>query len=262
MPVAPTLDPTIFVLAGALILAISFVFAMLGLGGGMLYVPLLKWLGFPLSTVAIPLGLLLNGLNTLLAFLRYWREGLVDFRGGAPAALAALVFAPLGAWCLGLLPQDLVLGLFAAAVLVAGVRSLISREAQEPSAPLPPGRRLLVGMAAGGFAGFSGGLLGLGGGFILAPVLMELGYGTKQAAATTAFIVTFSSFSGFLGHLTEGRIEPILTVVAVSMVVLGSQAGAWFMVRKAKPTWVKRVYGLVLLAVAVQLLLGIAGSRS
>lgn len=262
MPVAQTLDPAIYALAGALIFAISFVFAMLGLGGGMLYVPLLKWLGLPLKTVAIPLGLLLNGLNTLLAFLRYWREGLVDFRGGAPAAAAALLLAPVGARCVGLLPQDLLLGLFAAAVLVAGVRSLTSREAREPSAPLPPRRRLIVGVAAGGFAGFSGGLLGLGGGFIIAPVLMELGYGTKQAAATTAFIVTFSSFSGFLGHMAEGRIDPILAAVATSMVVLGSQVGAWFMARKAKPTWVKRVYGLVLLVVAMQLLLGIASGRS
>jgi len=32
-----------------------------------------------------------------VAFLRYWREGLVDFQGGAPAALAAVICAPLGA---------------------------------------------------------------------------------------------------------------------------------------------------------------------
>jgi len=54
------------------------------------------------------------------------------------------------------------------------------------------------------------GLLGVGGGFIVAPMLMELGYPTKQAAVTTAFIVTFSSFSSFLGHMAEGHIDSLI----------------------------------------------------
>ncbi len=68
--------------ATALVFVVSLVFSMLGLGGGMLYVPIFKWLELPLKTVAIPLSLLLNGITSLSAFLRYWREGLVDFRDG------------------------------------------------------------------------------------------------------------------------------------------------------------------------------------
>jgi hypothetical protein len=86
---------------------------------------------------------------------------------------------------------------------------------------------------------------------------MELGYPTKQAAATTAFIVTFSSFSGFLAHMAEGRIDPMFAMVTVLAVVGGSQFGAWFMVRKAHPGWVKRLYGVVLLAVSAKLLHGL-----
>lgn len=100
-------------------------------------------------------------------------------------------------------------------------------------------------------------MLGLGGGFIVAPMLMEPGYPTKQAAATTAFIVTFSSFSGFLGHMAEGRIDPLLAGLAVVAVVAGSQFGAWFMASKARPDWVRRFYGVLLLAVAVKLIHGI-----
>lgn len=47
----------------------SFVFAMLGLDGGMVYVPVLNWAGFDMVKVAIPLGLLLNGLNTALVLI-------------------------------------------------------------------------------------------------------------------------------------------------------------------------------------------------
>ncbi len=257
MLASATLSPATYALAGGLIFAISFVFAMLGLGGGMLYVPVLRWLEFPLKAVAIPVGLLLNGLNTLLAFVRYAREGLVDFRGGAPAAVAALALAPLGAWCVGFVSQELLLTLFAVAVLVAGLRALHSSAQGASPVLIPPARRMVIGAFAGGLAGFAGGLLGLGGGFIVAPVLMEMGYPTKQAAATTAFIVTFSSFSGFLGHMAEGPIDPLLTLVAVAMVALGSQLGAWLMARMAKPEWIKRIYGLVLLGVAAKLFHGV-----
>jgi len=116
------------------------------------------------------------------------------------------------------------------------------------------GKRMAIGGIVGGFAGFMGGLLGLGGGFIIAPMLMDMGYPTKEAAATTAFIVTFSSFSGFLGHMAEGRIDPVLAAVTVVSVIVGSQLGDWYMARKARPGWVKKLYGVVLLGVAAKLL--------
>lgn len=243
-----TLAPETYALATALVFVVSAVFAALGLGGGMLYVPLLKWLGLPLKTAAIPLGLLLNGLNTLLAFVRYAREGLVDFRGGTPAAVAALVAAPLGAYCVHYLPRDLLIGLFAAAVAVAGLRSLVGRK---PAMRVLSGlKRLGIGAGTGAAAGFLGGLLGIGGGFLVAPVLMELGYEPKQAAGTTAFVVTFSSFSGFLGH-AFGALPPLrILVLTVLAVVVGSQLGAWFMARKAQPQWVRAAYGVLLLGVA------------
>ena len=120
------LTPATYGIAAGLIFVVSFIFAMLGLGGGMLYVPIFKWLEFPVKTVAIPIGLLLNGLNTLLAFIRYAREGLVDFRGGMPAALTALVLAPVGAWSVQFVSRDSLLLLFAIAVIVAGVRTLMT----------------------------------------------------------------------------------------------------------------------------------------
>ena len=90
----------------SIILAASFLFAMLGLGGGMVYVPLIKWAGYDLKAVAIPLGLLLNGLNTLLALIPFAAARLVDWRGALPMALAATVTAPLGAWMMQRLPAQ------------------------------------------------------------------------------------------------------------------------------------------------------------
>ena len=122
---------------------------------------------------------------------------------------------------------------------------------------MPLMKRSLIGIGVGAFAGFMGGMLGLGGGFIIAPILMWMGYKTKQAAATTAFVVTFSSFSGYLGHMAEGHFNWSLTIIVVIAVVIGSQLGGMFMSGKAKPKWVKSLYAIVLFAVAIKIILGV-----
>ncbi len=251
------MDLSTYLLASGLILVVSALFSMLGLGGGMLYVPIFKWLGFPLKSVAIPLGLLLNGVTTLSAFLRYAREGLVDFRGGLPAAIAGLALAPVGAHMVQYVPQHILIALFAGLVTIAGLRTLVKSGGGEPTEMASNTRRAMVGGVVGGSAGFIAGLLGIGGGFIVAPMLMELGYPTKKAAATTAFIVTFSSFSGFLGHMAEGHVDLTLAGLSLVAVIAGSQLGAWLMANKAQPGWVKRMYGIVLLAIAAKLLYGL-----
>jgi uncharacterized protein len=246
------MDAQTIVVAGIAVFLISLVFSMLGLGGAMLYVPTFKWLDLPLKATAIPLGLLLNGATSFSAFLRYWREGLVDFRGGLPAALAAVVAAPLGALCMRYVPRDMLLVLFAAFTALAGTYSL-KTGANEAAEPPSRQRRLFIGLGLGAGEGFVGGLLGIGGGFIVAPVLMALGFPTKRAVATTSFIVTFASVSGFAAHAAAGSLDPTLTATTLIAAIAGSQIGAWFMASRAKPSWVKRLYGGLLLAVAAKL---------
>lgn len=249
---------SLYFVVSIIILLASFLFAMLGLGGGMVYVPVLKWVGFPVKEVAIPLGLLLNGLNTLLALIPYARNKLVDWKGGLAMAAAAFLLAPVGAYTAQYVPVRTLLILFAVAVLVAAFRMLLFARQPEPEAIMSFRKRSVIGGFVGGFAGFMGGMLGLGGGFIIAPILMWMGYRTKEAAATTAFVVTFSSLSGYLGHVAEGRMNWPLTVVVVIAVIIGSQLGATFMSMKAKPRWVKQLYALVLLAIAIKLFLDAA----
>jgi len=148
--------------------------------------------------------------------------------------------------------RDPLILLFAAVTAAAGIFSL-KIGGREAAAPPSPSRRLLIGISVGGFEGFIGGLLGVGGGFIVAPILMALGFPTKRAVATTSFIVTFASISGFAAHAAAGRLEVTLTVLTLVAAVAGSQVGSWFMARHAKPGWVKKFYGGLLLAVAAKL---------
>lgn len=247
----------VYAILFAVVALASGVFVMLGLGGSMVYVPALTWAGFPVKAVAIPLGLLLNGLTTLLALIPYSRHHLVDWKGGSVMALAAVLLAPVGAVVSRFVPVRALLLLFAAGVVVAALRMLFIAQAPEPTERISLRRRWAIGSGAGAFAGFVGGLLGIGGGFIMAPILMAMGYRTKEAAATTALVVAFSSFSGYLGHVAQGHFDWRLALVVVPAVIVGSQLGAHSMSTRMKPKLVKQVYAVMLLAIAGKLILGV-----
>ncbi len=247
----------LYTLVFLIIMVASFVFAMLGLGGGMVYVPVLNWAGFDMVTVAIPLGLLLNGLNTLLVLIPFARKKLVDWKGGAVMAVTALIASPLGAMTSDKVPVQTLKLLFAAMVVAAALRTLWSSKLPEPESMMSLKKRSILGFFVGAFAGFIGGMLGLGGGFIIAPILMMMGYETKKAAATTAFVVTFSSFSGYLGHMAEGHMNWPLTLIVVVAVIIGSQLGGRYMTQRAKSKQVKIAYAVVLLAIAAKMVIGV-----
>ncbi|MGB8491515.1 MAG: sulfite exporter TauE/SafE family protein [Bacteroidales bacterium] len=244
----------LYLIVFLIISIVSFLFAMLGLGGGMVYVPVLNWAGFDLKSVAIPLGLLLNGLNTLLVLIPFARKKLVDWKGGAVMAVTALIAAPLGAMTSNMVPVHTLKILFAAMVVIAAGRMIWASKKPEPEQMLPIGKRSIIGFFTGGFAGFVGGMLGIGGGFIIAPILMTTGYKTKEAAATTAFVVTFSSFSGYIGHMAQGKMNWPLTIIVVAAVIIGSQLGGRFMTEKAKSKQVKIIYAVVLVLIASKLI--------
>ena len=247
----------LYLVVAVIILPVSFLFAMLGQGGALVYVPVLTWAGFPVKAVAIPLSLLLNGLTTLLALIPYARQRLVDWKGGLAMTAAGFALAPVGAYAARFVPVRVLLLLFGIAVLAAAARMTVFARQPEPTTMMSLRRRSAIGALVGGFAGFASGLLGIGGGFIIAPILMWMGYPTKQAAATTAFAVTFTSASAYAGHAAAGHFDLWLTVVGVAAVVVGSQLGAGFMSTKAKPRWIKRVYAVVLFGIAVKLILGV-----
>ncbi len=240
------------IIVGIIILIASFLFAMLGLGGGMVYVPALNWAGYDLITVALPLGLLLNGLNTSLALIQFGKKKLVDWKGGIFMAVSALIASPVGALTSKHVNQADLKLIFAAAVLFAAIRMFSQANKKEPEQKAALKKRIIIGIIVGLSIGFLGGMLGIGGGFVFAPVLMALGYKTKEAAATTAFVVTFSSFSGYLGHVAEGNMNWPLTIVLVLAVIIGSQLGARFMSNQAKPKMVKKIYAVVLIAIAIK----------
>ncbi len=236
------------------IMALSFVFAMLGLGGAMLYIPAFHWFAYDFKSVAIPTGLLLNGITALSAAVFYFRAKMVDIKGSIPLIITSFIGAPLGAYFTKMISTDVLILLFALAMIFAGGKMLTNAGQPEKDHMMPAGRRMILMGIAGLFIGFIAGLLGVGGGFLFVPMMIAMGYKTKAAAATSSFVVVFSSFSGFAGHVAEGHFNWPLMIATSIAVIIGSQMGARVMKEKMKAKWIKQMFAVVLLGVAGKLL--------
>ena len=246
----------IYVAIAVLVFALSGLLSMAGLGAAFIFVPLFYWLGVPLP-IASSTALLLNAVSLSFASVTYWRAGLVNWRLGVPVTIAAVAAAPVGALLAPHAAKHVLLGLLAAFLLFSGAMMLFYRR---PAAPRPLSRRAEAGTggAVGAVAGFLGGLLGVGGGNIILPVLGGLGLDAKVAAGTTGFAVVFSSLSGFLGRISTGHLNLVLLTVSVVMAAAGSLAGSRLMTTKISTTQLRHLIGFVLWGIAAELIWSLA----
>lgn len=236
----------LYLSSAVLVLFFSGLLSMAGLGAAFIYVPLFYWLGVPLHE-AMSVALLLNFISLSFATITYVRGGLVDFRAAMPALVLAVVLSPLGSYSAKFFDRNTLLWLFTAFLLFAAHMMLVYKHRVARAAPL---QSPWVSGGVGAFAGFVGGLLGVGGGNIIVPALTWLGHDTKRAAGTTAFIVVFSSLSGFLGRVSVAGLDwTFVTFTAVASIA-GALIGSWLMKTRVTSLQLKRVIGASLLLMA------------
>ncbi|RLG19719.1 sulfite exporter TauE/SafE family protein [Candidatus Micrarchaeota archaeon] len=232
---------------------ISFIFSMLGMGGSQLYIPILFWLGMDFKTQALPLGMLLNVVNSSSAAITYGKKKLIDWKVAIPFGLAMILFAPLGAWFNISLPTKPVILVFALFTATAAVLMLSGWKPKKGE--FSSKERRILGISAGSVLGFFAGLIGRGGGSFVVPLLYIAGLEAKVAAATSAFIVTCSGTSSFLSHIfTSAQPQWSIWILCIVSVLLGSRMGSRLMATKLKPEHVKIIFGTILLAVALILI--------
>ena len=238
-------------LAAAVTFAFTVLLTIAGVGAAFILIPVFVALGIDLRA-AMATALLLNAIAAAVASVRNVRKGLVDFRVAVPILVVASALAPLGARASHGLDRRALLGLFVAFLAFAGGMMLFHRPKARPA---PATRQALVawGTGLGAVAGFLGGLLGVGGGNVVVPVLVWLGFEPKRASATTSFVVVFSSLAGFLGHATLGSLAPSLVVATGAAAAAGALAGSWLMTERLRGGQVRTVLGVVLLAIAVKM---------
>ena len=239
-------------IAGAITLVFTTLLTIAGVGAAFILIPVFISLGIDLH-IAMATALLLNSLAMIFASYRFVRKKLILWRIALPILIIATVLSPVGAYVSRGLNRNLLLWLFVGFLLFAASMMLFykSKRKKAESSEI---RQISYGVSVGAFAGFLGGLLGVGGGNFIVPVLVWLGVEPKKASATTSFIVIFSSFSGFMGHASLGNINlPLLGFTALGS-ALGAVAGSWWMTEKLKQKQIKLTIGIVLLVIAAKMI--------
>jgi uncharacterized membrane protein YfcA len=256
-------------------------------GGATTTIAIRLVLGLPaIVAVATPLPVIIPGAVT--GAVSYTRARVADLRAGGLMGLGGALTAVLGAWLATRIGGTFVL--LATAALVGWMAVGMVLEAfGKPNAPEPPGAdtdpaiapELVApagdtgGLAAaetpaspplsvmiGAVAGLASGFLGLGGGFILVPLMTRfLGFDMKRAVGTSLVAITIISIPGTLTFLALGKIDwtvvPLLAVGVVLGTWLGARAGL-----RASDRWLRLGFAVLLFAAALFLalheLLGVA----
>jgi hypothetical protein len=233
-----------------LFFCIAFVFSILGMGGSQLYIPILYWVGLDFKTEAIPLGMLLNVVNTATATTTYTIKRMVDWKAALPFAVTMLLLPPVGAWLNFQLPTKPLIAFFAAFTATAATLMLSGWKPKQEK--MSSRRRVILGLSGGSILGLVAGLIGRGGGSFVVPLLYIAGLEAKAAAATSAFVVSFSGLSSFTAHLAmAARPNWIIWAGCTAAVFFGSEIGSHIMADKLKPKGVRTIFGVVLWAVAL-----------
>jgi uncharacterized protein len=241
-----------YLIAGIITFVFTTILTIAGVGAAFILIPVFLALGIPLLT-AMSTALLLNSVAMIFASISYARDKLIVFKTALPILIVATPLSPLGARTAEHLPRNVLLWLFVGFLVFAG--SMMSfYKAKERQIEANTKKMVGYGIGVGSLAGYLGGLLGVGGGNFIVPVLVWLGFNPKKASATTAFIVIFSSFSGFLGHAALGNIElPLLAICAIGS-VSGALLGAYLLKKKLSGKQVKTVIGIILYIIAARMI--------
>ncbi len=212
----------------------------------------MAWLGIPLMT-AKPTGLFINTLSMLSATLKNLKHGKLDHRFGLPILLVATAMAPVGAYAGKFIPKVYVLWVFVGFLLYSETVMVFFKPRRHPKT----GNHVVEGSTIGGIAGFLGGLLGVGGGGIISPALIVLGYEPKKVAATTALVVFFSSLSGFVTYWGLGTLNWVLLLWVSVPAIAGGWIGTHLMHFKMSSEGVKKVIGIIIYVIAIKTLINV-----
>ncbi len=230
----------------------AFVFALGGIGAAIVLIPIMIFTGIPIN-VAKPVGLFYNTVSLTGASITNIKNKRLDFKLGIPIIVFSFLFATVGAYLSKFIPTQIVLFLFIAFLLFSGFMFLFFKGKKQDvyREDRPYVSLSLIGV----LAGLLSGLLGIGGGGIISPLMLMLGFNPKKTAAITAFVVPFSSFAGFLTYWSMGKINwPLLFWVSLAGFG-GATLGTLFMHKKLNPKTVKKILAFILLAMAVKMIL-------
>lgn len=241
---------TLTILFLLLLFIVAFLYASVGHGGASGYLALMAIFGMTPEFMK-PTALLLNLFVSLSSFFLFYKEGHFKWKIFLPFALASIPFSFLG----GMITLDAsiykkILGIL---LLIPIIRLIAFPNKNNEELK---NSTFFVSLLIGACIGFLSGLIGIGGGIILSPVLLLLAWtNQKQTAAISALFIFVNSMSGLAGQLTKGIEFQSGMVAFVGVAFVGGSIGAWFGARRFNQNILKYLLATVLLMASVKLLL-------
>ena len=232
-----------------LLFLVAFLYSSVGHGGASGYLALMALWGIA-PEVMKPTALLLNLFVSLTSFIQFYRGRHFNWKIFLPFAIASVPLAFVG----GLITVDAdiykkILGLL---LIIPIIRFLFFPNIQVKEIKKS---NTLLSLVIGAAIGFLSGLIGIGGGIILSPILLLLKWtDMKQTAAISALFIFVNSLSGLAGQLTKGIQFSADMYAYVGVAFVGGIFGAYFGSLKFKQTILKYLLALVLIMAAYKLL--------
>ncbi len=254
---------------------VGTILGLTGAGGGILAVPALV-LGLGLSIPqAMPVSLLAIGLASLLGALDGHRKKIVRYKAATLMAAAGSASAPLGIWIASQVSATLLTVCFSMIMLVSAWRTFSSVMAgsgatnggvslRKPCLLNPETGRLRwtggCAVALGGIGALAGlftGMLGVGGGFVIVPLLRRFSNISMQGiVATSLMVITLVSASAIIHALSAGASIPYEGYYFIAAVTAGMVLSR-MIAPYLRETWLRMVFGMMTVAVSLMLLVRI-----
>jgi len=261
------LTPIDFILLPLLAFPVGVLAAMVGVGGGIFMVPILTLIYDFKTPEAIGTSLAMIIFTSIFSTASYSRQKRIDYKLGLVLSTATIPGAIVGALAANVV-NPAQLGLFFGIFLVfVALRMLITYDFKVNAKKTDRlwHRKIIdsagtvfeyysdlkKGFPPSFFGGFFSGLLGIGGGVIMVPIMHFLmNFPMHLAIATSMFIMIFTSLAGSATHFTLGNIHLEYMILLCVGIIFGTQVGAYASKRISGKN-LRRIFGIIVILVSI-----------
>jgi len=252
------------IIAALLGLLVGMIASVLGIGGGVLLVPLLHILLGLNMHESVGTSLFVVVFLASSAAISYYREKLTLWKLTLIFECGSVPGAYVGAFTSYMAPSSLLRMSFSILLLYISTRMWRGRKASgnagktitEKDLKIGELRTILLLVLLGFVAGFLSGLLGIGGGVVKVPIMSLLfGIPIHNSVATSALMVAITTLTGSATHLIMGGVRYDVGLWLVPSVVLGAHLGTRISVR-LKSIILSRIFSILLALIAVRMIIG------
>ena len=232
---------------------VALIYSSVGFGGGSSYLAILALYAFPFKEIRL-IALVCNIIVVTGGVLIFHRSKKINWKKIIPIVIVSV---PMAYWGAGLrLKQDVFFIILGFTLVIAAIFLWIKTKTIVAEASDKTNNYFRDG-ALGGTIGFVSGMVGIGGGIFLSPILNLLHWDTsKKIAATASVFILVNSLSGIVGQLSQwqGDVNYIQIALLGLAVFAGGQLGSRIGALKFDHTMIRRITAVLVFAAGVEVL--------